>query len=139
MKIGFSGSANGLKSPQLDIMLEYLVKNYQHDSQFHHGDCVGADTQAHIAAIKLGYQVHIHPPLNEKQRAFNKGDFVRNRHPYKVRNKFIVQATDMLLACPTKPKGQGGTWNTISWAMLYFKPTTIIHPNGLVERFNFAP
>ena len=36
--------------------------------EFHHGDCVGADSEAHDIADECGYGIILHPPTNQSER-----------------------------------------------------------------------
>jgi len=62
---------------------------------FHHGDCVGADADAHDIALAEGFAIIIRPPLGATQRA-RKSDasFIHEPKPYLDRNKDIVRATE---------------------------------------------
>ncbi len=74
MKIGFTGTRHGATILQLDFLGTLL--GAPDVKELHHGDCVGADAQAHDAvmhAAKLGLaQIYIHPPVDETHRAFCK-------------------------------------------------------------------
>ena len=95
----------------------------------HHGDCIGADAVAHRYAIRLGYRVVIHPPDNDRKRAFCAtflGRFgIHGRSglvatcdaaPYLVRNQHIVNESDVLIAVTEGPEDRyprSGTWATV--------------------------
>jgi hypothetical protein len=100
----------------------------------HHGDCIGADAQAHAIARSLGIDVIIHPPSITKKRAFCVGaQDVLPPLPYLMRNDAIIEATDVLVATPSTEHEQqrSGTWATIRHALKRFrKPVYIIWPNG---------
>jgi hypothetical protein len=71
IKIGFTGTRFGM------TVLQYnqVESIFQRDAliELHHGDCVGSDAQAHVAAIAVGGLVHLHPPVDKTHRAFCKG------------------------------------------------------------------
>jgi hypothetical protein len=67
---------------------------------FHHGDCVGADEQAHVIARICGFFIVIHPPTDPRKRAWCTGDFVMTPAPYLDRNAAIVRSTVVLVAAP---------------------------------------
>ena len=71
----------------------------------HHGDCVGADAQAHEVACSLGRDVTIHPPVNGAHRAWKASHDIRTPRPYLSRCKDIVRETDMLIAAPVEDQG----------------------------------
>lgn len=96
-------------------------------SEFHHGDCVGADAEAHAIAVDLGIPVVIHPPLDPKARAGCQSQYIRERHPYVERNHHIVQETDYLIAAPKGPEvTRSGTWATVRYAWLTDKPVKVL-------------
>ena len=39
-------------------------------SELHHGDAMGADAFAHQIAVSLGMRIVVHPPENNRYRAF---------------------------------------------------------------------
>jgi len=57
MKVGFTGTQAGL-TPKQKLELRSLLMDYRDDiTEFHHGDCIGADADAHeIAAEILGVE-----------------------------------------------------------------------------------
>jgi hypothetical protein len=92
---------------------------------FHHGDCVGADAEAHVIATVLGFETVVHPPKNEKLRAFCKGDLILEPRDYLARNHQIIDATDLLFAVPDGPETKrSGTWSTIRYARKVAEPNT---------------
>lgn len=89
-------------------------------TEFHHGDCIGADSEADAIARSLGIHIVIHPPTNSSKRAFcfQPGDIMWAEQDYLVRNEEIVAVSDFLIAAP---KGnveelRSGTWATIRYA-----------------------
>lgn len=133
MKVGFTGTRKGMTSAQkhsLRMILLSLKCN-----TFSHGDCVGADEEAHAIAGELGAVVVVHPPINDKLRAYVTGNFILETKPvcdYLVRNKHIVDSTEHLIATPetyTSAPGSG-TWGTIRYARKIGRPRTIILPDG---------
>lgn len=84
-RVGFTGTQVGMSVRQMNAMMDWAKENPWVE-EFHHGDCVGADAQAHILMTTM-YQgpgptgdrdpkdwydllVVIHPPLLDKKRAF---------------------------------------------------------------------
>jgi len=102
----------------------------------HHGDCIGADAQAHDIAVSLGCKVIIHPPDNARQRAFKSGAHIRAPKPYLVRNKHIVRETELLIAMPSEFSEQhrSGTWSTVRYARRVGRAVRVILPDGTIER-----
>ena len=98
MRIGFTGTRQGMTREQERTLRDLLASH--RGAVLHHGDCVGADEQAHDIAVSLGCGIVIHPPLLEAQRAFKPAPQIRAPKPYLVRNKDIVRETDLLVAAP---------------------------------------
>jgi hypothetical protein len=115
MKIGMTGSRSGISDEALTEFKAFLEKN--EITEFHHGDCVGADRIFHNI-VSSKYKVVIHPPDKDIFRAFCKGDEIREKKPYTERNRDIVDETDMLIAFPLTEKEvfRSGTWSTIRYA-----------------------
>jgi hypothetical protein len=119
--IGFTGTQSGMNAYQKE-RLEKILKVLQKRgcTEFHHGDCIGADEQAHDIALKLGYGIIIHPPIDEKKRAFcEDAKEIRKPKKYIARNHDIVDESDGLLATPygeTEIQRGSGTWATIRYA-----------------------
>jgi hypothetical protein len=105
--------------------------------ELHHGDCVGADKEAHdLAKLKFGIWTIAHPPLNTKLRAWCEADEVREPDEYLVRDRHIVDDTDELIATPAtfSEVARSGTWATVRYAKLMGKPVTMIYPDGEVQQ-----
>jgi hypothetical protein len=125
-KVGFSGTRNGMSAAQKDA-LEQLLYSMDIATTIHHGDCIGADLEAHGLAVEYGYRTVAHPPENGSLRAFTLSDEVMAPLPYLVRDRAIVEATDMLIAAPEHAQDDGGgTWYTIRYALSQGKPVIII-------------
>jgi len=98
----------------------------------HHGDCVGADEQAHAVARELDISVLLHPPSIPNKRAFCRADYEYPEKPYLERNKDIVRCCDVLFATPKSfaEELRSGTWATIREARRQKKTCFIIWPDG---------
>jgi hypothetical protein len=131
-KIGFTGTKQGMKSEQLEALEKLLaiLRNRSDFLEFHHGDCKGADAQAHILAMNLGFKIVIHPPKNPKTRAFCKGHEIREEKEYSVRDHDIVDECDQLIVVPKlrKEELRSGTWATYRYAKKRNKSCTVIFP-----------
>lgn len=104
-------------------------------TEFHHGDCVGADAEASDAIRQLMPECKhfVHPSNLGKWRAFKEADFVYTQRGPLLRNQDIVELSDFMIACPKgyKEQKQGsGTWFTIRYARKAGKRTNIIFPDG---------
>lgn len=135
MRVGFTGSREGLTTEQEVAVTNLLVIRAK---EFHHGDCIGADTEAHVIAYKQGIKIVIHPPRNPKGRSFCVGNEYRKEKPYLDRNHDIVDDTDILIACPATAKEilRSGTWATIRYAEKQKKTIIFIYPSGRIFKIS---
>ena len=114
-RIGFTGTQKGLSPSQGKQVINILSLYIEKGAEFHHGDCIGADAQAHEIARRLGYKIVIHPPDDPRKRAWCEGDEWKEEKPYLVRNENIVLNCTFLIACPKENQEvlRSGTWATI--------------------------
>lgn len=129
MKIGFTGTRHGMNELQL-LIFAHTIQSLEL-GEFHHGDCVGADSQAHDIALKHGHKIHIHPPKSSSKRAFCEGAIkVYSEKSYIPRDHDIVDACDVLIAAPNTEKEvlRSGAWTTIRYARKKKKQGKIIFP-----------
>lgn len=143
MKIGLTGSRNGLTKSQRRVALQLLKSiGNRTVAEVHHGDCVGADTELAMMFLEreLG-TLHAHPATmnaewDERWRARTKEKFPNAdivEYPAKApnaRNADIVDACTVLWAFPSSMDGKGGTWNTINMAIEAGRPFRIIAPDA---------
>lgn len=126
-------------SPQQLGTFVRLVRMYAKDKfEFHHGDCIGADAQAHYVVNSFrGTSIVIHPPVDEEHRAFCKADEVQILTPFNHlrRNRNIVDACDIMIATPLQDAHQsrGGTWYTIDYSLSKRKEVTVIYRDGSTQ------
>ena len=133
IKIGFTGTKKGVTRDQHERFKLTLSK---YNGVLHHGDCIGADDEAHSLALFLKMPIVIHPPNNCKSRAFcglqfpNKMVTMVDPKPYLNRNHDIVDACDILIATPKQHEEvlRSGTWATIRYARKTGKKIIIIGP-----------
>lgn len=132
-KFGFTGTQRGMTAAQRDALRGYLrgIRG-----EFHHGDCIGADSQAHEIADCMGYRIIGHPPSNPSKRAWRTCHELRPEKPYLDRNKDIVLETLLLIACPreTQEIHFSGTWSTVRFARKQSKSVVLIFPDGAVSQ-----
>jgi hypothetical protein len=134
VRVGFSGSRRGMTGEQSRALRLSLAS--LGDAVLHRGDAVGADAEAHEQAVALGWSVIIHPPINEAWRARKAASEERAPKPYLVRNRDIVDETELLVAAPADAveQLQPGTWSTVRYARRLGRPISIIRPDGSVVR-----
>lgn len=129
--VGFTGSRRGMTDAQrvaFRAVLQALGP-----SLFVHGDCVGADADAHAIARDEGVVVHIRPCDFSNMRAHCLG--AARTHPTTTafaRNRAIVDGCDVLIATPPTADEQprGGTWYTIRYARKRLRRAVILAPDG---------
>lgn len=131
-KVGFTGTQCGMAYKQKSSF-EKLIKMI-YISEFHHGDCVGADTEAQNIVKKESVAIYIHPPKDSSKRAFNEFDYAFEEKEYLERNRDIVDAVNVLIATPKTftEQQRSGTWATIRYARKIKKSIFIIKPDGAV-------
>lgn len=115
MILGVTGSRYGGGFRREEKFFQFLCRNDV--SELHHGDCIGWDEECHNMGAHYGIKIVIHPPIEDRYRAFCKGGFRLPPKPYLDRNKDIVDAVDFLIAAPDGPERQrSGTWSTVRYA-----------------------
>ncbi len=131
MRVGFTGTHKGMTTEQEVTVTNLLALR---PAEFHHGDCVGCDTEAHALAFRAGIRIIGHPPEQSKSRSFCTFDEIRKEKPYLERNHDIVDETDILIACPegTKEIMRSGTWATVRYAEKVGKTILLIYPSGRI-------
>ena len=136
-KVGFTGTQQGMNTYYQLPQLEQLLLKYN-PTEFHHGDCIGADAQAHelVRRILPSCIIVVHPPLDSSKRAFCMGDITYNPRPYLERNDDIVKLSDILIATPKEIQMvlRSGTWTTVRYAQKAKLQTHIIFPRALTEQ-----
>jgi hypothetical protein len=118
MKVGFASTRFGLSANQVAELVEALGNELEPITEFHHGDCIGGDADGYEVAVMFGIWVVSHPPIRPHLRAFLPADEERPPADYMVRNRSIVDDTDVLLAAPyeDEEKPTGGTWRTVRYS-----------------------
>ena len=137
-RIGFTGTSKPTTQEQRESFREWL--SGQEPSEFHHGDCINADADAHDIAVSLGWEDPIiHPPSNSRARAFKKSKRILEPKPYLERNHDIVWATTILSCMPKgREELRSGTWATVRCARKLKRSIIFFWPNGSIstEEFN---
>ena len=128
MRVGFTGSREGMSQHQKE---QFVLKMFELlPTEFHHGDCEGADAEAHdiVREFLPNVKIVIHPPENRVKRANMKGDEYRKPDMYLNRNKHIVDETEFLFAAPKTDVEElrSGTWSTVRYARKIHRPCTIL-------------
>lgn len=143
MKVGFTGTRQGMSQAQKDTLTAWLSRNRVY--QFHHGSAIGADEEAvrilldltpvfdHIASA----EIHAHPADVPQQGSAAAFILSHKKHPVAkplARNHHIVDACELLLACPATAaeERRSGTWSTVRYARQQGKRVVIFWPDGTV-------
>lgn len=138
MKISFTGTRKGMTASQ-KTCFESVLKSSK-ATLLIHGDCLGADADAHIVANKLSVEIHKRPCNLESQRAFMVGGTIiaEPENPLD-RNRKIINDGDILVGCPgmLEEELRSGTWAAIRWARKINKPIILLWPDGKVEFENW--
>ena len=146
--IGFTGSREGTTEAQKQNLVDMFYADANEPVVFHHGDCLGADNDAHLLFLKtfdvMGTQhkIVIHPPKSPDKRAFCAHIPTLNMEvvelpvkDYLARDRDIVEASELLLATPKEDseRWKGGTWYTVHYAKKKFVDSVILWPDGGIE------
>ena len=124
MKLGFTGTRKGMTLSQRREFHTLLLNKETEITEFHHGDCIGADAEAHriVQRVLPKVKIVIHPPLDSNNRAFcllrSEKDTASEPKDYIERNHDIVNSIDVLFAAPFTNDEilRSGTWATIRYA-----------------------
>jgi len=128
MRVGFTGTREGMSQFQKEELILQLYKLVP--TEFHHGDCVGADEEAHeiVRQFFPDSIIVVHPPKNPYKRAYKVGDVTMYVEDYLPRDMNIVNETEFLIGAPlvNKPTKSSGTWFTIEYAQSLKRPHRIL-------------
>lgn len=134
MKIGFTGTRRGCTKAQLAALLDYLAS--KKITEFHHGRCIGSDTDAHhlVRSVHPNARIVLHPSSNPRWQSDVTGELMLPPKPPLDRNKTIVRSTWVLVACPAgmEEELRSGTWATVRFARSKKRPITYVWPDGTI-------
>lgn len=137
IKIGFTGTRDGMTKEQKASLAKLLTEYRDEVANFHHGDCLGADAEAHRIARGMDIPVVVHPPENGRLRAFCKGVGVTVLKPkkYLVRDCDIAYDTSILIAAPKGPETyRSGTWYTVRHGIKLKRIVILLLPDGTMTQ-----
>lgn len=128
--LGFTGSRWPLP-PVQEEAIDLFVRWYE-PTKARHGDCINADEVFHNTCVRHSVEaIIVHPPDDDKLRAFCNGDIVLPVAPYLDRNRNIVILSDVLLAAPDSDEHtRSGTWSTVRAARKRGLKIVIALPDG---------
>ena len=132
LRIGFRGTRHGMTDRQKEDLRQILAES--RPDEFHHGDFVGADAEAH-GIVRTAYpaiRVVIHPPIRKTFRAFCQGDEERPARGYIARNRELVGTCHILVAAPRSMEEQqgSGTWAVVRYARVRKMTTRRVKHRG---------
>lgn len=142
IRVGFTGTREGLTDAQKHAFGTWLYEKCFYGTrmtEFHHGCCVGADAlAARIVAEEAPMPfpaIHAHPsdlpPVWCDPNAMSVSSVQHQPKSPLERNRDIVAACDVLLACPKGPEElRSGTWATIRYARQVKRRIVIFWPDG---------
>jgi len=143
MVVGFTGTREGMTLEQKRVVDEIL--EMWSPQLLRHGDCVGADHDAHVLAYQRGILVDLHPPIVPTHRAFCNRLYpnvsvVWPEKDYLKRDREIVDNSDKLIATPKEffDKTRSGTWYTVRYAFKTWDlldRVAVVYPDGTTSRF----
>jgi hypothetical protein len=147
MKIGFTGTRNGMTLLQKQTVLNIINNFYKNNDiiqEVHIGDCIGADYDFYKIISNFCFSTKNkilligHIPDNNFKRAFCAYDIEKFPKSYLNRNRDIVDESDILISTPNEYIEQlrSGTWATIRYAKKQNKKIIIIYPSGTIEKIN---
>ncbi len=136
MKVGFTGTREGMADAQLSAFGQWIYgRGLTH---FYHGCCVGADEQAARAAYDESPFVRV-VGMPSDLEVLTSGaakavcHHIADPKPPLDRNRDIVDACEVLVACPKGPEElRSGTWATVRYARKQGKRIVIVWPDGEV-------
>lgn len=130
--VGFSGTRHGMTEAQRNKFKQLIIQI--NPVEFHHGDCVGSDFEAHFLVRNHVPRcvIIIHPPTNSIHRAGLSADVILQTKPYLDRNRDIVDLSEVLIATSSTQSEQmrSGTWSTVRYSRSKKLPCVVILPDG---------
>jgi hypothetical protein len=135
MRVGFTGTRDGMTRAQIVALNGWW--EMLSVEEFHHGGCVGADADAVACALNFTRaRITAHPGDIQNLtswKAVEDSDVALPAKPCLERNRDIVDAADVLVACPKGEEEQrSGTWATVRYARRRGKRIIRIAPDGVV-------
>ena len=133
---GFTGTQNQLTPSQVNTLFSVLKGLLADEYEWmHNGDCIGADLIAANHWRFIGGKIFLHPPgINTKRACFFNPEAAIDPKPYRERNQDIVDASELLVACPKgmEEELRSGTWMTVRMALRKGIRVIGVFPDGSV-------
>jgi hypothetical protein len=136
IEIGFTGTRRGMTEAQRHAVTEF-ISGFDEKIRAHHGVCEGADAEFHQICREFDAHIKGHPPVDKRYMVNAPLTFEEcaDPKPYLVRNKEIVNESELLIATPRQAYEvlRSGTWSTVRYARRQSKPVIIVFPNGSIS------
>lgn len=131
--VAFTGTQIGMTKAQRKALKSLLLE--MKPKVLVHGDCVGADAQAHDIATELGLEVWIRPCILDHKRAYKEGKLLAEPEEPLTRNHKMVDESHALIGCPkeAQPQLRSGTWATIRYAKKCDVLRWLVYPDGSIS------
>jgi hypothetical protein len=151
-RVSFTGTRRGMQPMQRSRFLSLVSAMFtaEADNEWHDGDCIGADDEAHqiVVAIKREHAAQGrtlkmvgHPGDTPEYYASNVFDETRDLAGNIQRNHRMVDETEILVACPgeTNDVPRSGTWATIRYCRRQMRTRKDLHlficwPDGTLTK-----
>lgn len=140
-RIAFTGSRTPMNEAQYEQLVaamkrenEFAIKWDVADIEFLHGDCIGSDAIAHVAARQLGWTIRTFPCNLAQFRAHCEADIVEPVDEPLKRNRRMVDLCHVLMATPNSiMETRSGTWSTIHYCERATKRRYVFYPDGSLK------
>lgn len=134
MKVGFTGTQQGMSSEQRATVAE-ILNSLGHISVAIHGACIGADYDFNQICSEMDIPIEAYPSTIKGKTAECVGAWLHPPMPPLDRNRAIVERADIILACPAQYEEilRSGTWATVRYARKANVKLIIIYPNGVTR------
>lgn len=133
--LGFTGTRHGMTQLQKATLLNSL--EIIRPTDFHHGDCRGADEEAAYIVLQWNsnVRIHSHPSDIDKSRAYVPSHMEYPPKPALKRNRDIVDWSEKLIAAPRgyREERRSGTWATIRYGIRKLGSAAVIWPDGVAS------
>ena len=99
MRVGFVGGFKDFVEEQKETF-SHLIKELNPE-EYHHGDLVGSEKEAHdiVRLLLPSCKIHIHPSVRDNKRAFCKGDVMHIEMDYVPRDLDLLEDIQLLIVC----------------------------------------
>lgn len=132
--VGFLGTAKGMTDGQKDRLRMALGRSLP--TNFHHGDSLGAEEEAHAVARSFGMHIVAHPSFLSELRAYCPADEVRPLRSARDRKLELMRAVDTLLVAPATAveKPDSASWDAVRMARRLGVKLWLLLPDGTAKQ-----